>query len=64
MVDSTILIIKLLQTYKLIHHHNFTVLLVNYDVHFNPGNDWFKANVISPIGCHVIDLKIRLNSSS
>lgn len=63
MVDSIILIIKLLQTYKLIQH-NFTVLLVNYDVHFNPGNDWFKANVISPIGCHVIDLKIRLNSSS
>lgn len=63
MVDSIILIIKLLQTYKLIQH-NLTVLLVNYDVHFNPGNDWFKANVISPIGCHVIDLKIRLNSSS
>lgn len=55
--------IKLLQTYMLIRH-NFTVLLLNYDFYFNPGYYWFKANVISPTGCHITDLNIALNLAS
>lgn len=41
--------------------YNFIVLLFNYDFYFNFGYYWFKVNVISFIGCYVIDLNIALN---